>query len=160
MANDENLKNGVATQFRAGEEQAKIASKGGKASVAARRKKNAFRNYLREVLAYKPVMTPGLRKNLADMGADPDGGEFNIEKLAAIALGQKIMKSDVKAIELVLETLGEDARSVVAEKQLKAQKEALNVIRNADGFMDAMSGMVGEVFEDGGDTPDTIEDSE
>lgn len=158
MANEQNLIPFTSEQSR--EEAKKNGKKGGIASGASRRKKNAFRNYLKEVLAYKPVMTPGLRKNLTDMGADPDSGDFTIEKLAALALGQKIMKSDVKAIELMLETVGEDARTVMEEKKLKVQKQAVEAIRNADGFMDAMSGMAGEVFEDGGDTPDTIEDSE
>lgn len=44
--NDENLKKGVATQFRAGEEQAKIASRGGKASVEARRRRRTLREEL------------------------------------------------------------------------------------------------------------------
>ena len=44
--NDENLKKGVATQFRTGEEQAKIASRGGKASVEARRRRRTLREEL------------------------------------------------------------------------------------------------------------------
>lgn len=46
--NDENLLKGKATQFRAGEEQAKIASKGGK----ARAKKMRERKTMRETAEY------------------------------------------------------------------------------------------------------------
>lgn len=160
MANDENLKNGVATQFRAGEEQARIAREAGKASGVARRKKGAARQFLKEVLAYKPEMTQALARSLKGMGGDPEDGSFTTEKLMMIAMIQKGMKGDIQAVKLALEMLGEDAKTIMEEKRLKVQKEAVEAIRNSDGFMDAMAGIAGEVFNDGGDTPDTIEDSE
>ena len=45
MANNENLKKGKATQFRTGEEQAKIASEGGKASGRARNLKARLKEW-------------------------------------------------------------------------------------------------------------------
>ena len=158
MANNENLKKGVATQFRAGEEQAKIARKGGRASGPARRRKNAARRYLAEVMAYKPRMTSALRANLAQMGADPDLEEFTTEKLGMIALAQKVMKGDVRAIELYLSMFEEDPGTLIEKERLQVQKDAVEAIRNTDGFMEAMKGVAEEVFTVGGDTPDDIED--
>ena len=158
MANNENLKNGVATQFKAGEEQAKVASIGGKASGVARRQKGAARKFLKEVLAYKPEMTAALAKSLKNMGADTENEYFTTEKLMMVAMVQKAMKGDTQAVKLALEMLGEDAKTIMEEKRLRVQKEAVEAIRNSDGFMDAMADIAREVFTDGGDTPDTIED--
>ena len=40
------------------------------------------------------------------------------------------------------------------------QEEAVEKLTNSDGFIAAIKGSVGEVFENGGDTPDALEDSE
>ena len=50
MANEQNLKNGEATQFRAGEEQAKVARLGGIASGEARRAKKDMAYFARVML--------------------------------------------------------------------------------------------------------------
>ena len=155
-----NLKNTEATQFRSGSSAVENGRKGGKAAAIAKRKKNAAREFLREVLAYKPEMTAALARNLKGMGADMDNEFFTTEKLMMIAMVQKGMKGDTQAVKLALEMLGEDAKSIMEEKRLKVKKEAVEAIRNSDGFMDAMKGITEEVFADGGDTPDTIEDSE
>lgn len=46
MANEDNLKKGKATQFRAGEEQAKIAKQGGIASGESRRRRKTLKEEL------------------------------------------------------------------------------------------------------------------
>lgn len=48
MANEENLKKGEATRFRTGEEQVKIAKKGGIASGEARREKKLIKDRILE----------------------------------------------------------------------------------------------------------------
>ena len=48
MANDENLKKGVATQFQTGEEQVKIARKGGIKSGEVRREKRLLKDAILE----------------------------------------------------------------------------------------------------------------
>ena len=158
MANPENLKNGVKTRFKAGEEQAKISKKGWEASARARRKKNAARKYLSMIMAMKPVITPGLRDNLIKMGADPDEQEFTAEALTMVALTQKAMKGDTRAIELYLSMFGEDPKTIIEKERLKTQQEAMKAIQNSDGFMESMKDIVQEVFADGGDTPDAVED--
>ena len=156
MAN--NLKNTEGTQFRSGSEAVENGRKGGKASGPARRKKNVARKYLAEVMAYRPRMTSALRANLMQMGADPDLEEFTTEKLGMIALAQKVMKGDVRAIELYLSMFEEDPGTLIEKQRLQVQKDAVDAIRNADGFMEAMKGVTDRVFTVGGDTPDDIED--
>lgn len=93
MANEQNLKNGIATQFQAGEEQAKIASQGGKASGEARRAKRDIRKALEALL----------EKDYTDKhGNTVSGAE-------AIALKQleKALKGDTKAFEVVRDTVGQ-----------------------------------------------------
>ena len=53
MANANNLKNGEATQFRAGEEQVEIARLGGIASGKARREKQKTQQILSDLLSIK-----------------------------------------------------------------------------------------------------------
>lgn len=159
MANLESLeKHRAATQFKSGEEAVKNGSKGGKASVIARRKKGAARKYLAMIMAMKPVITPGMRDNLIKLGADPDTQEFTAEAIAMVSLTQKAMKGDVRAIELYLSMFGEDPKTIIEKERLKTQQEAVKAITNSDGFMESMKGIAMEVFADGGDTPDAVED--
>lgn len=160
MANPENLKKGVATQFVAGEEQAKIAQKGARASAVARRKKNAARKWLSEIMAYKPALTPRNRTVIEQVGGNPDEQEYTTEGLIMVALAQKCMKGDTRAIQLYLEMFGEDPKTVIEKERLKVQKEAVQALKNNDGFMDAMNGFAGEVFASGFDTPDNLGDTE
>lgn len=158
MARIDNLKNTDATKFKTGPEQAERARKAGQASGVARRKKNAARKYLSMIMALHPVITPGMRDNLIKMGADPDTQEFTAEAIAMVSLTQKAMKGDTRAIELYLSMFGEDPKTIIEKERLKTQQEAVKAITNSDGFMESMKGIAMEVFADGGDTPDAVED--
>lgn len=155
-----NLKNTEATRFRAGSEQVEIARKGGVASGIARRKKNASMNYLKEILAYKPEMTPKLAKSISSIGGDPENSEYDLEKLAMVAIVRKAIDGDMKAVQYIHEFFGEDPKTRIEMEKISVQKEAVEAMKNSDGFIDAMKGIVKGVFDDGGDTPDSIEDSE
>ena len=65
----ENLKKGKATQFKTGEQQAKIASAGGKASAEKARRKKAFAETFNEILEMN-VKSPAMLKSLESMGVD------------------------------------------------------------------------------------------
>jgi len=158
MANEQNLKPFTSDQNR--EEAAKNGKKGGIASGIAKRKKNASRAYLKEILAMRPVISTAMAKRIMEIGGDPDDGSYTMEKLTMVAMIQKAQKGDVGAVKYYHEMLGEDPKMVLEKEKLKAQKAAIAAIRGSDGFMDAMMGTAREVFDDGGDTPDTIEDSE
>lgn len=100
MANEENLKKGIATQFKTGDEQVKIASAGGIASGEARRRKRDIRKALEALL----------EKDYTDKhGNTMTGAE-------AIALKQleKALKGDTKAFEVVRDTVGQKPVEKVA----------------------------------------------
>lgn len=109
MANKENLKNGVATQFRTGEEQAKIASAGGQASGEARRRKRDIRKAL-EALLEKDI-------------TDKHGNTMSTAEAIAIKQIEKALKGDTKAFEVVRDTAGQKPVEKVA---LGATDEAKN----------------------------------
>lgn len=73
MANNENLKKGELTRFRTGEEQARTASRGGKASGESRRRKADFWS---ERLEWIPVLQIGSRtlKHPGEAGDQRDRG--------------------------------------------------------------------------------------
>ena len=157
MANDENLKKGEATRFRAGEEQVRTARRGGIASGVARRKKFASRKFLKEVLALEPKKTPDMIKTIEKLGGDPNC-VLTVEDVGVLALIKKYWAGDLRAYDMIHEYLGEDAHTILEEKRIKMQQQAVAQITHSDGFMEALGATVGEVFDDGGDTPDTVED--
>lgn len=157
--NDENLKNGVKTQFTTGEEAARAGRRGGIASGTARRKKGASRKYLKQLLALTPNLTKAEEVNLGKLGI-PEEVEIDNEFLITMAMLRKAREGDLRAIDMVHEYLGEDPHTLLEEKRIKAQKSAIESLKNSDGFLQAMGGVVEEVFDDGGDTPDALEDSE
>ena len=107
MANNANLEKGKATQFKAGEEQAKIASKGGKASAAKRREKKTMEQSL-QILLNLAVSDSTL--------TDPeDGDTFNkvkgknltVQDKMLVEVIKKALKGDLKAIEFLRDTSGQ-----------------------------------------------------
>ena len=95
MANDQNLNNRAATQFRAGEEQVRIAKKGGIASGQARRRKKTL-SELAKMIAENPAPTAA-KKKLAKMGiADEDANNMAV---VANSLYKKAVDGNIQAIE-------------------------------------------------------------
>lgn len=110
MANEQNLKKGVATQFRAGEEQAKIAQEGGKASGKARRRKADLKKMAQQVL-------DGTFKD--KNGREFTGEEAIIQGLVA-NLASPNGKNWGKAMSLMIELLEAD-KSRDEKQKLKAE---------------------------------------
>jgi len=161
MANEENLKKGVNTQFRSGEQAASAGRKGGIKSAEVKRKKNAFRNALKTLLAMNVGNVPKVKKTLEDMGFDPED-EVTWETVMTIGVVQRAaIDKDLRAVEMITQFMGEDPYTVREEKRLKLEKEAVEHMKNSDGFIEALLGKAGEVFESGSeDTPEDVEDSE
>ena len=121
-----NLKNGVKTQFKSGDPAAKIAgSKGGTKAWKNEREKRTARQMLEEIMSYKPVLTPILKDGLIKMGADPEEGTYTAGFLGFVALQQKAMKGDTKALQMWLEITGQDPKVILEQQRLEAEKEAL-----------------------------------
>ena len=150
-------KYGKATQFTAGSQQAEIARKGGRARQAQVRKKGASREFLKMVLAMQPEKSNEMVRALKKIGADPDA-PITVEQVGVLALIKKYMAGDLRAYDMVHEYLEEDPHTLIEEKRLQVERDAVKAIRNSDGFMAAISKKAEEVFEDGGDTPDALED--
>ena len=160
MAKEDLLHGNPETQFRAGQEQVRIARKGGIASGVARRKKGASRRYLKQLLALTPNLTKAEETAIGKLGI-PEDVEIDNEFLITMAMLKKARDGDLRAIDMVHEYLGEDPHTVMEEKRLKVQQDAVNAIKNSDGFVAALGGVVKEVFDDGGgDTPDALEDTD
>ena len=84
MANEENLKKGKETQFRTGEEQAKVARKGGIASGEARRQRKTLREEL--------IMLLEMNDN---------------NNKISVALLERALKGDIQAFTTIRDTIGE-----------------------------------------------------
>lgn len=95
MANDQNLNNGVTTQFRTGEEQARIAKKGGIASGQARRQKKTL-SELAKIIAENPAPTAA-KKKLTKMGISDEDANNNACIVAAVY--DKAIKGNMQAVD-------------------------------------------------------------
>lgn len=95
MANDQNLNNRAATQFRSGEEAARNGRKGGIASGYSRRQKKALSDYVK-IIAESPASSTA-KKKLAKMGiADEDANNMAV---VATSLYKKAADGNIQAIE-------------------------------------------------------------
>lgn len=84
MANEENLKKGKATQFKSGEEAARNGKKGGEASAKARAERKTLKEELLLLLS-----------------------EGDTQKKVSAALIKKAKSGNVKAFEVLRDTIGE-----------------------------------------------------
>lgn len=98
---NENLKKGKATQFRAGEEQVKIARQGGIASGKARRQKKTLAA-MAQTFAELPVPDK-VQKQLEELGVSKEDAVHQMALVAAMfSAGEK---GNVRAAALITEWL-------------------------------------------------------
>ena len=160
MANEKNL-----IPVQSGSEAREKGRRGGKASGVARRRKRDARKIMGEILKSVPVMDKETKKNLDKLGIQGTGknkDRYDLEMIATAALMQKAMRGDVKAYRLILEIMGEDARSRAAADRLELERELASGVQTDtepvdDGFIEAMQFAAGDVFDDAEDKPDHIE---
>lgn len=125
MANEQNLKNGAATQFKSGEEAAKNGAKGGKASGKARKRKADLRKIAQQVLdgTYTDKIT----------GLKMTGEELVLNGIVANLSPNS--KNWGKAMDVLIELLGAD-KSREEKQQIKAQtallKAKVDIMTGAD----------------------------
>ena len=108
--NEENL---ISLADRTTEEQRKIATMGGKASVEARRKKKLIKDQF-ELLLSLPLKDEKAKKKLEALGIDTD----NIDNQMAmvISMWQKALKGDVSAFNSIREVTGEKVERIEISK--------------------------------------------
>ena len=95
MANDQNLNNGVATQFRSGEEAARNGKKGGIASGQARHQKKTL-SELAKMIAENPAPTTA-KKKLTKMGISDE--DANNNACIVVAVYDKAIKGNMQAVD-------------------------------------------------------------
>lgn len=101
MANVENLQP-IKTLSK--EEAKKRGSKGGKASVKAKRERKAMREQL-EMLLSLPLQNEKSKAQIEKLGVKAD--DIDNQMAMTIALYQEAIKGNVKAYELIRDTIGE-----------------------------------------------------
>ncbi|MBR3385232.1 MAG: hypothetical protein IKG69_08565 [Atopobiaceae bacterium] len=113
MANNQNLKGHEFTSEQSREEAAENGRKGGIASGAARRTRRAMRDALDELLSN------------TYQGAD--GRELDGTTLLMIAAVNKARKGDMRALEFIRSTIGEDpVKQVDVTGNLRAEQARFN----------------------------------
>ena len=115
MANEKNLENGKATQFRTGEEQARIAQMGGTASGAARRRKRSLKEAA-DVFLSLPVSDKRRWTKISRAGVDPE--DIDNQMAMIIGLTMAATAGDARAAKVIVELLGEDGKDTGGEVQI------------------------------------------
>ena len=106
MANEKNLKNGEATQFRTGEEQVEIARQGGIASGKARREKQKTQQILADLVSIKNKDLDMFKKLATKLGLH---GDISIhEVFTMVCLLNSVKSGNLGDSERLSKLLGED----------------------------------------------------
>lgn len=131
MANEKNLENGKATQFRTGEEQARIAQMGGIASGAARRRKKSLKEaadlYLSLPLRDKRKLNAIVRDGI-------DEEDVDNQMAVIVALTKMAQAGDHKSAKVLFDLLDDSGTG---------QTEAPD-----DGFVDALRGEAADAWQE------------
>ena len=139
MANEQNLKNGVATQFKSGEEAARAGAKGGVNSGKVRRRKADLRKIAQSVLD--------------GTFTDKNGKEFTGEGAVLNSILANIANPDSKnwgkAMDLLMQLTGAN-KSKEELKAAKAQAALLqakvDLLTSADtSTLDKLDGLLREM---------------
>ncbi len=123
MANEENLKKGKATQFKSGEEAARNGKKGGEASARARAERKTLKEELLLLLS-----------------------EGDTQKKVSAALIKKAKSGNVKAFEVLRDTIGEKpmekiiTSSVDPETIAEVEKMVLGMTETKEEDHDTQAG--------------------
>lgn len=117
MANEKNLENGKPYRFTSGEMAAKNGAKGGRAKAA----KKTVADYLKK-WADGEVLDKKNKETLRALGLSE---EATNRTLLVIPLINKASKGDTKALQMILELLGEDKKKDLEIKKLTQEIELL-----------------------------------
>lgn len=121
MANPENLKKGIATQFQSGEAAARNGAKGGKATAQKKREKRALREAA-ELLLSMPVPEGKDERNikaLRGLGIQPE--DMTCGMAVLVAQFKKAMNGDTRAAKFLRDTAGWDPAFQLQEAQFLAE---------------------------------------
>ena len=129
MANEKNLENGKATQFRSGEEAAKNGQKGGIASGVARRRKRSMQEAADYYLSLPETDRRRVNALLRD-AVDPEDVDNRMS--VVMGIGDAAKRGDARAAGVLLKMLGEDTvQEDPAADALEAARALLGGIDSA-----------------------------
>lgn len=116
--NDENLKKGKATQFKSGEQQAKIARKGGLASARSRKRKKSMTDLIKEFAERKVSDTGKFRDKLNELGIEDE--DVTIGATLVLSIMASAIDGNAQNAKLALELLGVSLESPHKKEMDKA----------------------------------------
>ena len=132
MAGKENL---IPNEQRTPEERRENASKAGKASGEARRKKRAMKSAARLLLSMGATSPAAIRR-LRSMGLAEEDMTNQMAVLAAVM--EKAQKGDVKAATFLRDTVGESPAAEIHRDEMKFHKEEFAYRKERDAAGDVM----------------------
>lgn len=124
MPYEDLVENGKATRFKTGEEQAKIAAKGGIASGVARRRKRTLKQAA-DLAMSLPVSDKRVKAKLKKMGFDENDADNQMGVI--VGLMANAMKGNPKAAALLFELLDDEHEST--SNQTEAHNTLIEAIR-------------------------------
>ena len=135
-------------------EQKRIATMGGKASGAARRKKADFKRVLNQILTMQ-VPDDVMKEQLEALGLDPD-----MQTALNAAMVREALAGSVKAAEFVAKYSGQSANTERDDRQQDAQTDrttaAANLDRAKEEALKKQTIKAEEAEEDSDETEDTF----
>lgn len=119
MAREENL---IPFNELTEEQHRKLASKGGKASVIARKNKKAMKEIMENLLKI-PVNDENVKEKMREMGIDNE--DINNQTAMLVKLMNKALKGDLRAIDMIREITGEKVVEVKVNQVTDAKVQEL-----------------------------------
>ena len=106
LANEKNLKKGKATQFKSGEEAARIGKKGGEASGKAKREKKTIQNILNAFLDDNIKGNVQLEEIAKRFGIEISSSKKELFTIVSVL--NTLKDCDLNDLEKMMKLLGED----------------------------------------------------
>ena len=134
MANEENLKKGKSTQFRTGEEQVKIAQKGGKKSGEVRSMNAEMRKRLEQIV--KMTLREGKADKIKNI-SEAKGANLTVSDALIVKLVTMALSGNMKALSKLMELMGMDSPAPAEAPQ-----------GQSNSFVNALNDTAAEVWAD------------
>lgn len=132
--NDENLKNGKATQFKSGEDAAKNGRKGGIASGESKRAKKTMREVAE--IALGMTVSTGKKTSIEDIKslAKVKGKNVTVQEALILTLVKNALAGNMKALQMLLELTeaSNQAGATAADDELSASLKELALELKSD----------------------------
>lgn len=135
--NDENLKNGKATQFKSGENAAENGRKGGIASGESKRAKKTMREVAE--IALRMTVSTGKKTSIEDIKslAKVKGKNVTVQEALILTLVKNGLAGNMKALQMLLELTeaSNQAGATAADDELSASlKELASELKSDERF--------------------------